>query len=168
LFGTRAPALAKAAAIPPDASNRWDVIADYMVTISKRASALPESTEREIQTRRASYFLLASALRALEARSIRDRGLLDSLATLWISLSVGARALRDTIDRIKLWSADEVQIFSDVTDEKSGEDYFLSFLVPRSLYENAIFVAWLEKDIPEDVRIELNRTLRSLRDNDSD
>jgi hypothetical protein len=40
----------------------------------------------------------------------------------------------------------------------------MSHLVPQRLWENAVFIEWFEQDIPLDIREELHRTLRKLRD----
>lgn len=160
---TLGPVLLKASGIEPDVPNRWDLIADNVFAAWGKADAEPDSVGRELNVRRLGYFLRASKLRALEARALHDKPLMDPLARLWIALAPGARSLRETIDRIKLWEPDETRMFSDVVDEKSGEDYFMSHLVPRKLWENAVFIEWVERDIPPDIREELHRTLCGLR-----
>jgi hypothetical protein len=120
----------------------------------KRTSS---SLEDEGSRRRYFYFYIASLLNvAIERATVRPT-LWDDIADIWLALIPGARAIRRTLDKTSLWTADEAAYFDDIKTEKEGERYWLGFLAPQEIrYHKKVF-AWHEKDLSPE-------TLASIRE----
>ncbi len=113
------------------------------------------SVSDEANSRRFSYLYLAALLKILHARARVRPELWDAVAGIWLQLLPGARALRETIDRTILWTADEVVFFQDIKTEDDGENYCLALMAPPEIQYHQIIKDWQEKDLTPEIKAEL-------------
>jgi hypothetical protein len=126
----------------------------------KRTSA---SVEDEASRRRFNYFYIASLLQVAIDRATRRPALWDDIADIWLALVPGARALRKTLDKTSLWSADEAAYFAEIKSEDEGEKYWLGFLAPDAIrYHQKVF-AWYERDLSPEAIASIRETEKLMR-----
>jgi hypothetical protein len=126
----------------------------------KRISA---SFEDEASRRRFYYFYIASLLHVAIDRATRRPALWDDIADIWLALVPGARALRETLDKTSLWTADEAAYFDEIKTEGEGEQHWLGFLAPEEIrYHKKVF-AWYEKDLSPETLASLRETEKFMR-----
>ena len=109
------------------------------------------------------YLYLAALLKMTQAKAREDSAVWDSVARVWVSLMPGARALRATIDRTSLWPKEETQIYSTLVTEDDGEQYVWSLLVPEEIRFHRLFVEWQERDLSDEIKEEIIRTMRPFQ-----
>lgn len=121
------------------------------------------STNDEANSRRFFYLYLVALLRILHVRANAKPELWDAVAAIWLQLLPGAHALRKTIDRTNLWTADEVAFFQDIRTEIDGENYCLSLMAPPEIRYHQIIIDWQEKDLSPEIKEELRAMERLVR-----
>lgn len=107
------------------------------------------------------YLEMATLLKILELRAKESPELWDGIAALWVELLPGARALRKTVDRTRLWRAEEIEWFRGVKTESEGETYCITVLMPQEVRHHQRVVDWQERDLPPQVIAEI-RTMERM------
>lgn len=87
----------------------------------------------ELAKRRVQWLFLASILDRASWITQRTPKLLDQLATIWVAMARAGALLPKVYRENHLWSPDEKEWFSDLTDEQSGVRYVLNFMAPTAV-----------------------------------
>jgi hypothetical protein len=117
----------------------------------------------EVNRRRWFYLYTAALLNIAHARARARPALWESVADIWVLLLDGARCLRDTLDGTSLWKPDEIEFFDNVASADGGEQYVESLLLPAEIRYHAKLTAWRERDLPPEIKAELDRMDNLMR-----
>ena len=121
------------------------------------------SVNDEANARRFFYLYVAALLKIAHARAKAKPELWDGIATVWVALLPGARALRRTIDTTNLWTADETVFFQSIRTEDEGENYCLALMAPSEIRYHRKVTEWQERDLSPEVRADLREMAKLLR-----
>ena len=150
-----------AARIDGSAGTPDDFIAMFSAPVAK---AIIGDYEPEQQKRRIFYLYVATLLTVAEARAEERPELREPILRIWVLLLQSSHALRSTLDRTRLWTAEETTFYQDVKSPKDGEMYCLRLIKPQSLWEHPIIVDWLERDMTQEQRAQMRDIDKEIDD----
>lgn len=146
-------------------SKEYAASMDGMVVFILDAHAEHQGTsiENEVNRRRWFYLYAAALLSIAHARARAKPELWGAVADIWVFLMDCARALRATLDKTSLWKPNEIDFFDEVKNEDDGEKFVESVLLPKEIRFHPKLVAWQERELPQDIRDELERMSKLFR-----
>lgn len=145
--------------VEPQYGASLNGLANFLEASQLRCSS--SSVSDEAGSRRFFYMHMAALLKILEERAKKKPELWDDIAAFWVELLPGSRALRRTLDRTRLWGAEETQWFRGVTTESEGESYCITMLMPEEVRRHRRVIDWQERDLSPETIAEL-RAMETL------
>ena len=138
---------------------------DGYVTFLSELSArhTSDSVPDVIASRRSFHLFLSTLLKIAQNRVRANGGSWDDIAEVWIRLLPGARLLGKTLDETALWDSDDIREFEKIKTELDGESFCLAHLAPEEVRYHPKIQEWLEKDLPLEIKAELESMKADMR-----
>ncbi len=140
----------------------FDGMIDWLISLYARH--MGTSTEDEFAKRRAFYFYLAILLKIAHKRAKMNPSLWDLIVDVWLRLIEGSRVLRTTLEKTSLWTTDETTYFQDIKSPNDGQKHCLGLMVPSEIRHHPKISEWLERDLPENVRAQIQKNVEIFRE----